>query len=311
MAKRSDIDFADFAGAPDPTPASISPITAQSSGAQAAKPTSTYGQGIPYTKWYRVWERASPRDFYQEAVILPFILLVFAFLYWGRRKNRSKAKSWLKANGPALEKEYAHIGFGKRRALSADGEQNSILTEGSKSNDVPDTILREKTASEFVTYATGRQNVAFVDFKILLYKRFNPATFLVEYILSFFFDSFRTPTERMEATAYAFDGKERDLVPKSKGQEHDLKIPQSSYDNFVWAVVHKESMRNLRDDRYDISLTSTKDHAKLPAWATIMSESAEITDFLLTPELISAIESAGDAFEYLVITDQPIEKPLK
>ncbi len=266
---------------------------------------------MPYTKWYRIWERASPRDFYQEAVILPFILLVFAFLYWGRRKNRSKAKSWLKANGPALEKEYAHIGFGKRRAPTADGEQSSTLTGALESNDVPDTLFREKTASEFITYATGRQNVAFVDIKILLYKRFNPATFLVEYILSFFFDSFRTPTERMEATAYTFDGKEKDLVPKPKGQEHDLKVPQSSYDNFVWAVVHKESMRNLRDDRYDISLTSTKDHAKLPAWATIMSESAEITDFLLTPELISAIESAGDAFEYLVITDQPIEKPLK
>ena len=266
---------------------------------------------MPYTKWYRVWERASPRDFYQEAIILPFILLVFGFLWWGRHKNRSKAKGWLKAHGPALEKEYALVGFGRRKAPTADGEQKSTLAEALESDYVPETLLKEKTAAEFVTYATGRQNVAFMDVKISLYKRYNPATFIVEWIMSFFLDSIRAPTERMEATAYAFDGKEKDIVPKPKGQEHEFKVPQSSYDNFVFAVVHKEVMRNLRDDRYDISLTSTKDHSKLPVWATTMSESAEVTDFFLTPELIKAIESAGDAFEYLLITDQPIEKPLK
>ena len=286
------------------------PTLAQTSGAQAAEPTS-FGSGIAYTKWYRVWERASPRDFYQEAIILPLILVVFAFLYWGRRKNRSKAKDWMKANGPALEKEYALVGFGRKPALSADGERTSALTGALESGAFPQTLLKEKTAQEFVTYATGRQNVAFIDIKLTLYKRYNPATFLVEWAMSFFLDSIRAPTERMEATAYGFDGKERELLPKVKGQEQELKVPQSSYDNFVWAVVHKEAMRNLRDDRYDISLTSTKDHAKLPVWATTMSESAEITDFLLTPELIKTIETAGDAFEYLVITDQPLDRPQK
>ena len=217
----------------------------------------------------------------------------------------------MRANGPALEKEYALVGFGRRSAPSADGERTSPLAEALESGDFPQTLLKEKTAQEFVTYATGRQNVAFVDIKLTLYKRYNPATFLVEWALSFFLDSVRAPTERMEATAYAFDGKERDLIPKAKGQEQELKVSQSSYDNFVWAVVHKEAMRNLRDDRYDISLTSTKDHAKLPVWATTMSESAEVTEFLLTSELIKAIETAGDAFEYLVVTDQPLDKPQK
>ena len=217
----------------------------------------------------------------------------------------------MKAHGPILEKEFALVGFGRRKAPAADGQQSSPLTEALESESVPQTLLKEKTAQEFVTYATGRQNVAFVDIKLTLYKRYNPATFLVEWIMSFFLDSIRAPTERMEATAYTFDGKEKDVVPKQKGQEQEIRVPQSSYDNFVWAVVHKEAMRNLRDDRYDISLTSTKDHAKLPAWATTMSESAEITDFFLTSELIKAIESAGDAFEYLVVTDQPLDKPLK
>lgn len=305
------IDFADFAGAPGPTPASISAIPAQPSGPQAAEPTSQFGQGIAYSKWYRVWERASPRDFYQEGIVLPFVLLIFGFHLWGRRKNRSKAKSWIRAHGTALEKEYAVVGFGGRKAPAADGQQTSAVADALALDKIPQTLLKEKTAQEFVTYATGRQNVAFVDIKLTLYKRYNPAVLLVEWIMSFFLDSVRPPTERMEATAYAFDGKERDLVPKQKGQEQEIRVPQSSYDNFVWAVVHKEAMRNLRDDRYDISLTTTKDHAKLPAWATTMSENAEITDFFLTPELIKAIETAGDAFEYLVVTDQPLDKPLK
>ena len=59
------------------------------------------------------------------------------------------------------------------------------------------------------------------------------------------------------------------------------------------------------------SLTSTKDSSKLPNWATVMSESAEITDFLLTPELVKAVESAGELLEHLIISDQPVDQPLK
>jgi hypothetical protein len=40
-----------------------------------------------------------------------------------------------------------------------------------------------------------------------------------------------------------------------------------------------------------------------------MTESAEITDALLTPELIKAAELAGDLLEFLIVSDQPIEKP--
>lgn len=295
-------------------PTSISAIPAPPASVQAAIPTSTtFGQDMIYTKWYRVWERTSPRDFYQEALILPFILIIVGFHIWGRRKNRSKSRSWIKAHGPALQKEYAHVGFGGRKPPSIDDVQSSGLTKAlaSDSLDIPQTLFKEKTAQEFVTYASGRQNVAFTDMKVLLYKRYNPAMLVAEWVMSFFLDSIRPPVERMEATTYTFDGRERDLVPKRKGQEQEVRGTQSAYDGFVFAVVHKDVMRNLRDDRYDISLTSTKDHSKLPLWTTVMSESAEVTEFMLSSELIKAIEEAGDAFEYLVISDQPLDKPQK
>lgn len=310
------VDFADFAEVPDPSPAFEPPLSTVTTGAQAAFPTST--SKVIYTKWYRLWERTTPQDFYKEAIILPFILLVVGLHVWGRRKNRDKARKWLVAHAPILEQEFAVVGFAGRKSPNMEEMQNTSLTEvlSSSGTSIPDDLLKEKTAQEFATYATGRQNIAFADIKLSLYKRYNPTTWLIEWLASFFFDSARPPAERMEATTHAFDGKEKDLVPARNKQDQEsldsrARGAQSTYDGFVWAVVHKDGMRNLRDDRYDLSLTSTKDHNKLPAWATTMSESAEITDSLLTPELAKAIESAGDSFEYLIITDQPLEKPQK
>lgn len=309
-------DFADFAGAPDPSPASISPLTPQPTTAAGASPTGT--TDVVFTKWYRIWERTSPSDFYTEAVILPFVIAIIGLHIWGRRTNKRKAKGWIAAHAPALEKEYASVGFGGRKAPTVDDVQSSGLAKSLTSDDlvIPQELLKEKTAQEYVTYATGRQNVAFTDINVKLFKRYNPATLIMEFILSFLFESFTKPAERVEATSYAFDGREKDLVPARNQQQLDAieaqaKSKSSVYDQFVFAVVHKDLMRKIRDDRYDISLTSTKDHAKLPVWATTMSESAEVTEKLLTADLIKAVESAGEAFEYLVVTDQPLDKPTK
>ena len=293
-------------------------MTASPASAQPAVPTLGYRATVPYTKWYRVWERVTYKDFWQEAIILPFVIVIVLVHVWGRSKNKRKARSWITAHTPVLQEEFAVVGFGGRKAPSGEDVQSSGLAGASVSSELgfPSELLKEKTAQEYVTYATGRQNVAFLDVKINLFKRYNPGYLVAETVMSFFMDSIKAPVERMEATAYAFDGKEKDLVPVPNKKEQDalearLKSIQSSYDGFVWAVVNKGGMRQLRDDRYDISLTSTKDHPRLPSWATVMSESAEVTETLLTPELIKVIEQAGPAFEYLIVTDQPVDKPLK
>jgi hypothetical protein len=143
---------------------------------------------------------------------------------------------------------------------------------------------------------------------LTLAKRFNPLMRFGELAISLFFESMPAPVERMEATAYVFDGQEAKIAPAiAKGVGE--KVSNSTFDGFVFAVVHKDLMKRLREDRYDLSLTASKDHAKLPLWVTVMSESAEITDTILTPELIKAITDAGDDFEALVITDQPMDQP--
>ena len=266
-----------------------------------------------------MWERASPSDFYQEAFILPLLIITLGVHFWGRRVNKRKARNWAAAHAPILQKEFARVGFGGTRAPTMEEVESSGAAKAASSEALvlPDELIQEKTAQEFLSYATGRQNVAFLDVKLEMLKRYNPFTLAMEWGASLFFDSFSPPAERMQAIAYAFDGKEKDLVPvRTEQQQAELEGRvrglQSGFDGFVWAVVHKDAMRRLREERYDISLTFTKDNAKLPGWATVMSESAEITDYMLTDELIKAIEQAGDeAFENLIVTDQPIDKPQK
>ncbi|KAK0630789.1 hypothetical protein B0T17DRAFT_529322 [Bombardia bombarda] len=303
-----DSDFADFAEGADPSPL---PLSTPSLTFGGAAPEQTIR---PYTKWYNVHERHSLSEFKVEGLILSCITVVLLLHLLGARLNRNKAKKWIRAHASPLAAEFALVGYSGVPASARDKTGDELLGALADANAAKgDGILREKSLFEFATYATGRANVAFVDVKLVLVKRFNPLTTLIETVLGFFFDSFAQPTDIVEAILYPFDGKEALTVPALPGAA-ELRATKdsntkSAFDGFVWAIVHKECMKQVRDERYDVSLTFTKDNAKLPSWLTVMSESAEITDVMLTPELIKAAEAAGDEFEYLIVSDQPLEKP--
>ena len=273
----------------------------------------TPGTAAPYTKWYNVHERYTLNDFRQEGVILGFLIVIIFIHLYGTRVNRKKAKGWISAHAPVLQKEFALVGFGGPRRPTVDEVEGQGLakTLAGGSLEKPEELLKEKSPQEFSTYATGRQNVAFVDVNLSLLKRYSPLSLAADYILSLLFDSMPAPAERVEVITYTFDGREALTVPGPPGAHELRKDNKSAYDGFVWAVVNKDTMKQLRDERYDVSITTTKDNSKLPNWATVMSESAEVTDLLLTPELVKAIEQAGEIFDHLIVTDQPIDQPLK
>ncbi|TDZ24337.1 UPF0674 endoplasmic reticulum membrane protein [Colletotrichum orbiculare MAFF 240422] len=289
-----DSDFADFAGAPDPSPTPGAFTAAPGGASLGGAPAAT---GLPYSKWYNIHERHSLGEFKLEGGILAVSAVIFLLHIIGSRLNRRKAKAWATAHAPILRNEFASVGFSPRSTVDTDHKD-------------PEGVLREKSLFEFASYGTGRQNVAFMDVKLTLTKRFNPVLSIVETVSGFFMDSVEAPHDSLEAVIYPFDGKESLTVPSVPGT-HELRSKEnkSTYDNFVWALVSKERMKQVREDRYDVSITFTKDHNKLPNWITVMSESAEITEQLLTPELIKAVEAAGDAFDYLIVSDQPMEKP--
>lgn len=207
------------------------------------------------------------------------------------------------AHAPVLNSEFALVGY----------DTKSPQLEGITADNLPAELLKEKTSQDFQSYATGRQNVAWIDLQLQLFRLSNPPLMGAEWLLSLFFESYQAPRQATEAIMYTFDGKEKKLVlPGVPGSNEGASKPgNSAYDGFVFAIVNKTAMRHLRDERYDVSLTYTKDHAKLPAWATVMGESAEVTETMLTKDLIAAVEQAGEALEYLIVTDQPVDKPTK
>lgn len=305
LAQAADSDFGDFdasnpdaADAPEPEP--VIPIDTLGSNL-GVDPTLKSAATItprPYTKWYRLDERYTLMDFWAEGIILAGFIVIMVMYVWGAKLNRARARAWFKAHSPALAREFALVGFDDK-AVVVDGP---TLVDDNKA-------LRERSPFEFDTYATGRANVAFLDAKLSLIKRFNPANALVEVLLGTFFESFSLPEDVMEATLYPFDGHETQIVPEVPGTSELRKPEKSTYDGFVFGLIHKERMKKLRDDRYDLSITFTKDSPKLPVWLTTMSESAEITDTIMTDEFIKAVEKAGDLFNYIIVTDQPVQKP--
>lgn len=305
-----DPDFADFAGAPDPSPAGFDGSSASIGGAAAA-PT---GSAVPFTKWYNIHERHSLHEFKQEGVIFAAIIVIVFIHLWGTRTNRAKANAWMSAHESALEEEFALVGFGGRKPPSGEDIESNGLLQASANEKLnrPVQLLKEKSPNEFATYATGRLNVAFLDINLNLVKRYSPLSLIAEYAIGFLFDSVPVPVERMQAILYSFDGREALTAPGQIPGAAELRGNlKSAYDGFVWAIVAKDGMKQLREERYDVSITATKDSPKLPNWVTVMSESAEVTELLLTPELIKAVEQAGDLFEHLIVTDQPIDKPIK
>jgi hypothetical protein len=253
-----------------------------------------------------------------EGIIIPIILLALLVHFWGTRRNTKKAKKWMAVHAPLLEREFALVGYSQVPKVTpyAEGVQgDSLLTASAKlpGDNVPEDMLKEKAAWEYQTYATGRQNAAFMDATIYLKRRMNPMMMIAEQIAGMIMESVKPKPERMEAVLYAFDGKEKEFVPPAvPGSEETGKtksVGNSTYDAFVFAIVNKMAMRKLRDERYDLSLTFTKDHPKLPNWVTVMSESGEVTDLMLTKDLMYAVDKAGDYFEYLIVTDQPTDKP--
>lgn len=242
-------------------------------------------------------------DFKTEGFVIPFLLLTIFIHFWGVRSNRRRANAWIRSHVNALENEFTHVGFGKK-INPATVSPDVAMSAGDNIN--PE-ILREKSKDVFLSYATGRQNVACVDVKLSLLKRYNPFSLISELGLGFFFESMAGTGEKAEITITPFDGKEAQYFRVREGEEKRFK--DTSYDGFIFAIVNKDAMRKVREERYDVSLTTTKDHAKLPPWVSVMSESAEVTEMLLTQELANAIKECGDDLESLIVTDLPVDAP--
>lgn len=294
----SDDDFADFA---TPSVATPSPVAAASVSPLSSIASSPTGLPVSTGPWYAVWERAELSDFKFEGYVGLLLLFVIGTHVWGTRRNRAIAKKFISSVTPVLTQEFACVGFdslGRANTLNT-----SPLSEiGVEKEFNPELAIKENHALEFISYASGRQNIAFMHTTLTLQRRNNPVAWIGENLFSFFLDSVPAPADTATITISPFDGQDAG----KQGGGHN-----SKFDNFVWALVNKRDMKRWRDERYDLSLTTTKDWEGLPSWLAVMSESKEIGDTVLFKELKDAVTECQDVLEYLIVTDQPVDKPME
>lgn len=153
-----------------------------------------------------------------------------------------------------------------------------------------DQLYIKDVADHFTSYATGRANIAKVGISIQLKPRHNLFLWSTEAIMSFFFDSIKTPEDTV-----VFDV-----------------IPFNKYDNFIFGIVSKLGMDKARKLCYYLSLTRTSDSPKLPESFVFMSEANELQEKLFTKELELALDlSSASYIKSIAFTDQPQERPEK
>lgn len=89
--------------------------------------------------------------------------------------------------------------------------------------------------------------------------------------------------------------------------EIEFTLP-AKFEGFVFGLVNKSVMRFQRIDKWDLQFTKTND-APFSNSFVIMSEVAEVTDKIMSPELTLIASDMQDSLEYIVVSDQPTFQP--
>ncbi|KAK9337736.1 hypothetical protein V1521DRAFT_432959 [Lipomyces starkeyi] len=222
----------------------------------------------------RVWNYNWMNEIWFFAIVVAFIALHVIGNSW----NKRKATNWMKSQLEVLRSQFFQVGF------------DESVTTMESSNTPVSKYLKRISPVDYVFYATGRLNISMLHGKITMLTRHNIIMMVFDYVFSFLFST-EPPKDLVEIVARPTDS------------------DKSSYDGFVFAIVNKDIMKRVREESYDLSLTKTTDHPKLPVSCTVMSEAAEITETLFTPELLAAVKAAESVLQYLVISDLPVDRP--
>ncbi|PFH52743.1 hypothetical protein AMATHDRAFT_73876 [Amanita thiersii Skay4041] len=149
--------------------------------------------------------------------------------------------------------------------------------------------------TDFFNFSTGRRNVASLHTVFTLRPRHD-----------FFQWAFQTLRSFVDLYYQAKDDIQLDFKLAPRLLTHD----------FVWAVVAKEELRSIKDERWDLTFTKSSENPALPPSLSVMSEFADITDNMFKPSgnfsLLTMLQDPKilPYFRSLTVTDQPRQRPL-
>ena len=156
----------------------------------------------------------------------------------------------------------------------------------------PDLIADGNT--DFYGFSTGRRTIASLHTVFALVPRHDFAQWM--------FQTLRSLVD--------LDYKSTDIV------ELDFKLADSSdLTGFVWGVVRKDIMRQLPNERWDLTFTKTSENQALPVNFSVMSEFADITEAMFRSSGTFSLPTLLKDTKFhpylrsLTVTDQPRKRP--
>ncbi|CAE6448679.1 unnamed protein product [Rhizoctonia solani] len=213
-----------------------------------------------------------PAEFKYEGLALLAIVAYVVLYVFGKRVNENRAGKWFGAHFPIYAEQFSRPANG-----------STLLSDG---------------ASDYFAYSTGRRGVHYAHTIFTMLPRHDIFQIIFQKLYGL------TDLQYAPQDEVLLDIKLRDkdgLNGEGKG--------------FVWGVVAKREMQALRKQRWDLSFTKTTDHAAVASTLSVMAEVADITDVLLKStngqKLASLLNTPAVVkhFKYLLITDQPSERP--
>ncbi|CAA21877.1 ER membrane chaperone for multipass membrane proteins, PAT complex subunit, and TMCO1 translocon subunit (human CCDC47 ortholog) [Schizosaccharomyces pombe] len=212
------------------------------------------------------------RDFRLEFVILAcFFLYVFSFITQ-KKKNQKIASRWYGSLQSSFRQQFAQYGPGPN--------SSPIIYD---------------SPTEFSSYLTGRLNVKNVYTTLQLFPRQDLLAYSLNQIVEILLGNVMSS-----------------VLPVADRFQFDLTLADQNLkaERFVFAIVHKDCMRILREIRYDLSFTRISSSPYLPETHVLMSENNECSQAIFEiPEFMSSINECIENLEYFIVTDQPSVPP--
>ncbi|ODV90576.1 hypothetical protein CANCADRAFT_108019 [Tortispora caseinolytica NRRL Y-17796] len=213
-------------------------------------------------------QRMSYYNWKYEIYIMTALIVYFIMYYIGKTMNKNIAEKVINKVIPVLREQFAHVGVGP-----IGGEEK---------------LIRYGSSNRYITYGSGRLNVRSITVDVSLKNRQALPMLLLEYVLAFAF-GMELPRDKVDVNIVLSE------AARSKVQ------------GFIFGVISKLQMKQMRDESYALSLTKTVDYPE-DASLVIMSEQAEITSVVLPP-IKNAIKAAAPILDVLSVADMPVQKP--
>ena len=231
-------------------------------------------EGVEY-KWKSF--RLRPSEFKYDGLMILCVLIYILWSFLGTKLNKRIADKWASEWRKEINSQLAIVSNFKSNSLTySDGP------------------------TDYLTYGTGRRGLN----KFYTYVHTRPRHDVIRQI-------FNLAWSTIDFSSDVSDNVTLDVkIPFPSGVSQDV--------GFVYSIIKKSKMSNLRKQRFDLTLTkviseSNKNNG-IPIDFCVMSELHSLNDIFSKTNLSGipeVLKESGQYLNWLVISDQPSEKPSK